>query len=458
MYFKFRKTWILNLVILGAVNFGFVFSVWAQTDEEIENKFHNIYLKYNAKSLSENEWGQVVGDQKSKVYKINSGDNLWSVSQVLFGDPNYWPKIWGLNSENIHNPHIIDPKLEIRFYPGTAVQAPVMRLAQKTDIESKTTLTDGKKSGEPNKEGTIPEIKRKLVPIVSQLPQSLPAMKYTLEKKQSNFDIKIKSEARFKSANLDLDHFATDTDVKVIAEVIGTELELQSASDFQYVYIKSNENLQGKSLVVVKKIDKLKSLDSFKSSSLYQIQGELEVVSLANSSKGIYKALVKRIINPMEVGADVMMGVVPKFNSSGDISQLNQKVKGQIMSSYQTPPLYTTGQLIYLNIGSSDGLSSGDMLAIYPKISNHFKFLNLKKEEPIGYIKVIRVEGGVSTGFVFHATKEIYPGDWVGQMGSESMIDQMLSKDVEDQNEITSEQESDIESDFRNEDDVITTE
>lgn len=42
-------------------------------------------------------------------YTIKSGDTLWSISSLFLRTPWRWPELWGMNLEQIRNPHLIYP-------------------------------------------------------------------------------------------------------------------------------------------------------------------------------------------------------------------------------------------------------------------------------------------------------------------------------------------------------------
>ncbi|MDZ7651564.1 MAG: LysM peptidoglycan-binding domain-containing protein [Burkholderiaceae bacterium] len=42
-------------------------------------------------------------------YTVKSGDTLWEISSVFLTTPWRWPELWGMNKEQVRNPHLIYP-------------------------------------------------------------------------------------------------------------------------------------------------------------------------------------------------------------------------------------------------------------------------------------------------------------------------------------------------------------
>lgn len=99
-----------------------------EPDLELEKRFHRIYERHNSAPTSVQAWDAVSAPRAAQVYVIQKGDNLYNISGTLFGDSQFWPKIWSLNELDIMNPHFIYPNKPIYFYPGTVEMPPTLSL------------------------------------------------------------------------------------------------------------------------------------------------------------------------------------------------------------------------------------------------------------------------------------------------------------------------------------------
>ncbi|HEY0819885.1 MAG TPA: LysM domain-containing protein [Rhizobacter sp.] len=50
-----------------------------------------------------------LADNAPDVYTIKSGDTLWDISRMYLKSPWRWPELWGMNMDQIRNPHLIYP-------------------------------------------------------------------------------------------------------------------------------------------------------------------------------------------------------------------------------------------------------------------------------------------------------------------------------------------------------------
>lgn len=58
-----------------------------------------------------------LAKQQPTIYTIKKGDTLWGISQRFLKDPYYWPNLWANNPE-LPNPHFIYPGQKLAIYDG----------------------------------------------------------------------------------------------------------------------------------------------------------------------------------------------------------------------------------------------------------------------------------------------------------------------------------------------------
>lgn len=118
-----------------------------EPDVQIEKRFYQNYLKYNMTPTSAESWSTATFGRSAEIYIVQKGDTLWTISETLFGDSLFWPKIWAINRQGILNPHFITPGMQVNFYPGSNVDAPTLGLGADQSstpvvLEEKSDSTD----------------------------------------------------------------------------------------------------------------------------------------------------------------------------------------------------------------------------------------------------------------------------------------------------------------------------
>ena len=76
---------------------------------------------------------------EDQIYTIKKGDTLWDISQRFIDDPYYWPNVWAKNPD-ITNPHLIFPGQRIRILDGKLHIIPAYPEAAK-NVEEAIDLT-----------------------------------------------------------------------------------------------------------------------------------------------------------------------------------------------------------------------------------------------------------------------------------------------------------------------------
>jgi nucleoid-associated protein YgaU len=78
-------------------------------------------------------------------YTVKSGDTLWAISKLYLKSPWRWPELWGMNLNDIKNPHLIYPGQTLflervngmaRLRMGNRAEPPTVRVSPRTRYES----------------------------------------------------------------------------------------------------------------------------------------------------------------------------------------------------------------------------------------------------------------------------------------------------------------------------------
>ncbi len=396
-------------------------------DFEKEKRLHQIYKTYNAAPTREEAWTGVLTG-KTQTYSVQQGDTLWDLSDTLFGDSQFWPKVWSLNAGKIQNPHQITPGLNVQFTPGTTGEAPSLAVkpaevsepsataAAPAKPEDKVDKTEAKAEAQPSvEEFQASVLSRADIPPevptapAGKIPKSLPNWTYA-EKQGAPLKINVEKIRRnFGNPEQPLSVYISDEKLQGIGTMSETELSQKTASDLQYVFVHLKEEATDRNLFVVREIGEIKDPRTGKTGYMIRVEGELEVLENVNSEQNIYRALVKNAIFPLEVGSQILRGTMPKFNTS-DKNSLSAAT-ASIVGGQSTPDarLFSTQALVFL---SGEGLSEGQIYPIYrnQQLRNESTLI---QENPkiIGRLKVLKVSNSFATAVILQASDDIVVGD-----------------------------------------------
>lgn len=431
-------------------------------DLAYEARLYDVFINYNSEATSPEQWKVIVGARETEIYPIQKGDNLWEISKTLFSDGYFWPKVWSINS-SITNPHVIEPGRKIRFVPGDDSQAPAFNLTEGDEdadestepAESQGKETNGEKAdGTPNSpendEGDlikpvlparatpkasdddldIPPPEKVSRPVIRKFPPSLPDWQNdNVLGVYDSLGISFgKREDLHLVTSLELINYLVEEVPESLGEVKEVESGGISAAIFQHIYVQVNKGQArvGDRLLVIKNTGLLQRPNDFvEKLSFYghgvEIQGEIALVENVQSKEfstktELFRALVIKAVNPIDVGSELLRGAIEKVNlrSTDQRSSVVAQIIGG-MSSSKRQTFYPQS-IAYLNRGSKDGLKVGDVLPI--RSNRLLRFQNSIVDEnsrPSGWLKIAHTTARFSTAVILKTFEEIYAGDFTGR-------------------------------------------
>lgn len=413
---------------------------------EYEAKLHSIYNKFHKEKTSDEAWQGVAGERITEVYTIQKDDKLWEISRTLFGDGNYWPKIWSLNSR-IRNPHLIRPKNQIQFVLGDESGPPAFSISEEmveetTEEETSTVADATTRQQESNQEENEPEIPPPLInsrAVVKKLPPSLPKWQVLGEQGQFDelgIDYGVRKITKLEN-RIPLAAYVSEREPNPVGMISEVEAGSQIASTLQYVYVEidSGAGQIGDTLLVIRNMGEVEKAHSSVTGFLgysVEVQGEIQLVEKiprksvsqkkrrrrrGNGDSGgeLYRAIVSRLVNPVNVGSIIVPGRIEyiKVSEKGPRSQVvAQIIGGQYFNKRQ---IYGAESVAYLNRGANDGLKVGDILSVRENRNiRNAETLVKTNVRPIGWVRVVKVEPSLSTVVVVNAWSDILTGDITG--------------------------------------------
>jgi hypothetical protein len=95
-----------------------------------------------------------LADNAPDAYTVRPGDTLWDISKLFLKSPWRWPELWGMNLEQIRNPHLIYPgQLLVLEKDGGRAR---LRLGQRlSGNDSSTVKLSPRVRSEPMDDGAI---------------------------------------------------------------------------------------------------------------------------------------------------------------------------------------------------------------------------------------------------------------------------------------------------------------
>jgi len=351
-------------------------------------------------------WSFVRRQTGVKTYVTHKGEDLAEVSQVLFGDRQFWPKIWAMN-KGIADPHHVPAGTVLTFVDGDVNHAPYFGVPWKRPqvqaIPEVLALT-------PNM--PLPQQVRPYRGHPADLPDSLP---YWAFRRNPDLGTKLDLELRplyTGEADKLISIYAADEKIDGVGEVIGVEGDFANALDFQYIYVRFSDPQTAKHMTLVRNLEKVKDFDRNYSGEIVQVDGEVDIAEVVNVDKNIYRALVTKSYHLIEVGDRVTLDPVPvvKISEKGPMTS----VYGHIVwgQKGKETKISSLGDIVVVDIGREQNVQVGQLLTVYRqgdlRVDRNPEKVNAR---PIGVMRVMWVSKGFGTAMIIQQSDEVHVGD-----------------------------------------------
>lgn len=330
---------------------------------------------------------EVKSDNTPKYYTIIKGDTLWDITERFLEDPFRWPKVWRLNPY-IKNPHLIYPGNVVRITPnGIEIIAP-----------EKIKPVDLPVVGlEPEEEKVVvlePEPEAKPV---TPTPPSPTFFSYAMAR----------------------EGFITDEELRESGAIIAPAEEkmLIGEEDRVFLSFRDRRGVQtGDRFTVFKVKERVDHpVSKKKLGHLIDILGSVTITDTGRVIEGEVDNAFKEI----EKGAKLRSYTEPITEVV--ITEPASSVEGYIVASLEGEYEIASGEVVYIDKGSRDGLESGNLMRVFRhnRIESDPMRPWKKIELPfidLGTLIVIETKEDTSACMVIESLESMKKGDLVSTL------------------------------------------
>lgn len=411
------------IILCGAFTSVAVFAAhFDPPDLALEQELHRQYLRQSEIA----EIPALAKDAYIEVYRIQKGETLWSLSQTLYGDGHFWPRVWAQNRA-IENPHLIRPGHTLQFLLGSEDDTPSFRVSE--EDEQGVELANASNGQNPLIDIPPPEIPPK--PVL-EVPRSFPSWQSVFRREPVRItdDKGLLQQRAPVVGKTFLTSYVQEEKLVPSGWFMETDLDsaLPMTNQYIYVKVKKGEGRVGQKMLIVNDGGELertfKQMEMPDSAYLVQIHGEIELSEPAKPKEeddehDVYRALITRAISLSTRGQFLIPGELQEITTSyeGTPGTTDAQIIGN--GKHRSSTIYGAGETVFLNRGSSNGLAAGQILDIYVDRTIRKRDTDVQySPAPSGTVRIVRVTPGLSTAVVLGARDGIMPGDVVRQISS----------------------------------------
>lgn len=317
------------------------------------------------KPISDEFWNEIAGSKQSEMYDIQKGDTLWDISQRLFGNANYWPKVWALNSK-IGNPHIVSPGEQLSFTPGSSSNLP------------KLEKSSGENSGAPLAEATEPTEATYSEPFTASGTKKKEYEKIHPNKwAPETYLTKIQTQQQYDEMGIDKElkisiprrfvfrvpALANDTTIPSLGEVVASRRDGKGLTEQETIFLSSNDqDLQvGTTYSVLSEPQYVRERKADRTAYLYNALGEVRIVGVRDD---LYIGKITRAFDIISRG-DKLYPLLPLIDSLKPVAAPNLLESLVITNSINNTTNIAQFRYIHFDRGIEDGVQIGNVFRVY---------------------------------------------------------------------------------------------
>lgn len=379
-FLKNRSCYLFFLRTILAVYF-FIPAVFAQSaDNSFEARMNRIYQNHYQKPILDSDWLKIIEGIQEQSYKVSPGDTLWDISEIYFGDGNYWSKLWSMN-RNITNPHLIYSGDNIIFNAGTFDEPPSIA------VEKLEQLVQASQE-------SVPSVMIETDPVVttqgkyySRPPDFFIESPILNLGDQSQIIVIPRPQLQYKSDfYLTKEIFDKEPEVVAVVKSIGGERMVSGESNRIILKTKEGRLSEGATLSVIDE-----NPDYLKGG--YGIHVLAIVKVLKSIDEQLYEAEIVRQFDGIYQGSAAVAHIPPYVNMG--IQQEPREADISILS--KDKEIWYTGDVVFLKSNGSD-LQKGEVLKIHNKFDGRIDFYTQN-----GLLKIVSTQNPFATAVVIHA-------------------------------------------------------
>jgi hypothetical protein len=371
----------------------------------------------------------VVSALASEVERlpISKGDNLSTISETVFGDKHYWPKIWR-NQEKM-----VSPGNSIQFLLGDEEAPPAFAVSESDDetFLSKTppalavrpVAAAAAKKASGDFEIPPPKIRPK--PIL-ELSGIFPAWQQVQAKKTTFSSYEVEVIPRRVNPRVDREFipvYVQDSGLRPVGEYIQTVTDSGLVYEGEEVLLRFDRGAGQVGATYLLLQDHGTMQDGWDASSIgghhsghvIEVLAEFVVLSQEPGSDKNYRGRITHAIGSSARGASIVPGQVTWIDTAqtGSFASIQAEIIGGNLDTRGM--VFGQGDWVFLDRGSKDGLAEGQLLWVNSAPKNYISDTPFEiGTRNSSLIKIAKVSSEISTGLVLFSKQGLMQRDFSG--------------------------------------------